>query len=171
MKVLVVYDSMFGNTGRIAESIGEGAGRKAEVRIIQAVQSGSLELVDFNLLFVGSPTHGGRPTEAVQNFMDSIPENAMDNIYVAAFDTRFSYKDQNFGLRVLMKAIGYAAEKELKKLVGRGGKPAAPAEGFIVLGKEGPLREGEAERAADWAEHIVDTIVSKGKGVKREMPA
>ena len=35
-----------------------------------------------------------------------------------------------------------------------GGKLAAPPEGFIVLGTQGPLLDGELERAAKWAKDI-----------------
>ena len=32
----------------------------------------------------------------------------------------------------------------------------APPEGFVVQGKEGPLREGELERAGVWARGIAE---------------
>ncbi len=35
-----------------------------------------------------------------------------------------------------------------------GGELAAPAEGFFVVDTEGPLQEGELERAAAWARQV-----------------
>jgi hypothetical protein len=32
----------------------------------------------------------------------------------------------------------------------------APPEGFIVKGREGPLKDGELERAAGWAKGILE---------------
>jgi flavodoxin I len=54
-----------------------------------------------------------------------------------------------------MKVIGYAAPKIAKSLIAKGGRQVAPPEGFIVLDKEGPLRDGELERAAAWARDVV----------------
>jgi hypothetical protein len=42
-------------------------------------------------------------------------------------------------------------------LKGKGGNLVAPPEGFFVTGKEGPLKEGELERAAGWAKGIVES--------------
>ena len=47
--------------------------------------------------------------------------------------------------------FGFAAEKIGKALVRKGGSPIATPEGFIVEGSEGPIREGELERAEQWA--------------------
>jgi flavodoxin I len=46
---------------------------------------------------------------------------------------------------------GYAASTIAKALKKKGGQLAAPGEGFYVTGEQGPLKDGELERAADWA--------------------
>ena len=56
MKALVIYDSVFGNTEKIARAVGEAAG--AQVVKVGALQDGALAGVD--LLLVGSPTRGFR---------------------------------------------------------------------------------------------------------------
>ena len=66
---------------------------------------------------------------------------------VAAFDTRFELESQGVGLRLLMSVIRYAAPRLAKALEKKGGKLVAEPEGFIVENKEGPLKEGELERA------------------------
>jgi hypothetical protein len=43
----------------------------------------------------------------------------------------------------------------MKALVVKGGNLLAPPEGFVVLGVQGPLKDGELERAAGWAKGIV----------------
>jgi len=37
-----------------------------------------------------------------------------------------------------------------------GGQLVVPAESFFVVGREGPLEEGEEERAKQWARAILD---------------
>jgi hypothetical protein len=57
--------------------------------------------------------------------------------------------------RFFMNAGGYAAPRIAGKLKKRGGNQVVPPEGFFVKGKEGPLKEGELERAASWANLII----------------
>lgn len=161
MKVIVIYDSIYGNTKKIAEAISEAVIPPDTVDILHTSKSNLSQLDGIDLLIIGSPTHGGRPSEGMQKFLSKIPANFLNNTDSAVFDTRFSYKDQNFGLRMLMKAIGYAAEKEAKILVGMGGHLVVSPEGFIVQGKEGPLKEGEIERAIEWGKHLIRTVVER----------
>jgi hypothetical protein len=44
-----------------------------------------------------------------------------------------------------------AAERIAKALAKKGGRLVAELEGFIVEQKEGPLKQGELERASNWA--------------------
>lgn len=54
-----------------------------------------------------------------------------------------------------MKVGGYAAGRIAETLKKKGGNLVMPPEGFFVKGKEGPLKEGELERTANWGEVIV----------------
>jgi len=54
-------------------------------------------------------------------------------------------------LRFIVKTGGYAAKSIANRLKKKGGDLIMPPEGFLVTGEEGPLQEGELERAADWA--------------------
>ena len=72
----------------------------------------------------------------------------------AAFDTRVDTASSGLPLRLLMSVIGYAAPKIAKELSAHGGLQARPPEGFIVEGREGPLRDGELERAIEWARSV-----------------
>jgi len=147
MKALVVYDSTYGNTEKIAKSIGRAIIGDVKVLRIGEVNPSELESIDF--LIVGSPTYGGRPTPAIQDFLNKIPELAIKGINAAAFDTRFSTK--------LVRIFGYAAEKIAGNLKIKGGTLILSPEGFYVKGKKGPLKEGEIERAASWTREIVNS--------------
>lgn len=75
----------------------------------------------------------------------------LKDVDVAAFDTRFAAENHRIGLRILMYVIRYAAERIAKTLVNKGGKLVVKPKGFIVENKEGPLKQGERERAKAWA--------------------
>jgi len=143
MKALAVYDSKHGNTERVALAIGEALG--AQVRQVGDVNPADLQGLD--LLIVGSPTHGGWFTEGIKALLEASP--ALDGVHVAAFDTRTA----TIWNRIL--PFGYAAPRIARRLEGSGGHLVAPPEGFIVLGMEGPLKEGELARAAGWAKGMV----------------
>ena len=152
MKALIVYDSMYGNTEQIAKSIGGAITGDVKVLRIGEVNPSELESIDF--LIVGSPTQGFRPTKSVQTFIESIPGDTLKGIDAAAFDTRIPTSEVGTGLRLLMKVGGYAAGRIAEALKKKGGNLAVPPEGFFVKDKEGPLKEGELERAAGWAKEI-----------------
>ena len=145
MKALIVYDSVYGNTEKIAQSIGGAI--SGDVKVLRAGEVHLSELESIDFLIVGAPTWGGRPTPAIQDFLKKVSEPAIKGINVAAFDTRISTK--------LVGIFGYAAGKIARSLKTKGGTLVASPEGFFVKGTKGPLKEGELERAAGWAKEIV----------------
>ena len=48
-----------------------------------------------------------------------------------------------------------AAGPIAKRLAKKAGELVVPPKGFFVAGTEGPLKEGELERAVDWAGRIL----------------
>lgn len=155
MKTLIVYDSFFGNTEQIARTIGNALGSQKDVEILKVSNVKLEQLKGLKLLVVGSPTRAFRPTEKISGFLKKIPMNGLKGIKVAAFDTRISTSDiRSSALRFLVKIGGYAAKPIADKLKKKGGELIIPPEGFSVKDKEGPLKEGEIKRAADWAKQI-----------------
>jgi flavodoxin I len=147
MKALVVYDSTYGNTEKLAKAIAGALG--GEATAVRAAEAGGAALGKLELLIVASPTMGGRPTETTLSFLNSIPASSLKNVKVAAVDTRLKAK--------WVRIFGYAAEKIAAKLAASGGTAAAPSEGFFVRGAKGPLEDHELERAAAWAKGITGT--------------
>jgi len=155
MKALVVYDSVFGNTEQIAQAIGDAIGSREDIPVLKVGDVGPEQLTGSKLLIVGSPTRAFRPTPAITKLLKGISRDGLKGVKVAAFDTRFSMSDVDSRvLRFLGGLFGYAAKPILDRLVKKGGEPLVPPEGFIVVDTEGPLKEGELERAADWAKKI-----------------
>jgi flavodoxin len=158
MEALVIYDSFFGNTERIAQSIGNALGWPEDVGILLVGDVKPEQLAGLKLLIVGSPTRAFRPSPAIKKFLKSIPKNGLKGVKVAAFDTRITDEEIDsavFILRVMVNIFGYAAKPIADRLVKKGGQLIAPPEGFFVQGMEGPLKEGELERASDWAKQIM----------------
>jgi flavodoxin len=148
MKTLVIYDSVFGNTEKIAQSIAAALGTQA----IPVSQADGGQLRGLDLLVVGSPTRGFRPMESISKMLNRLPKNHLAGVRVAAFDTRIVLETiDSKALRFLVDKGGYAANTIAKTLEKKGGQPAALPEGFFVTGEQGPLKDGELERAADWA--------------------
>jgi flavodoxin len=160
MKAMVVYDSVFGNTAKIAEAIGQALASPGDVEIVQVGNAKLEELAGLTLLIVGSPTRQFSPTGATSSFLKSIPKNRLMGVKVAAFDTRFTVSaiEKVRILAFIVKIFGYAAKPIADRLEKKGGELAIPPKGFYVDDTEGPLLKGELERAADWAKQIIATL-------------
>ena len=148
MKAVIVYDSVYGNTEKIARALAEAITPHGEVKVLRASEADLSELSSADLIMVGCPTHGGRPTPAMQDFLNKVPESSLQGITAAAFDTRVSAK--------WVKILGFSAGKIGGSLKKKGANLLPSPEGFYVKGKEGPLKEGEQERAAGWAKGILE---------------
>ncbi len=155
MNILIVYDLFFGNTEQIAKSIGSALGMQADVTVARVDDVLPEQVKAAGLLVVGSPTRAFRPSVKTQNFLKSLSPDSLRGIRVAAFDTRINPEDTKSSfLRFMVKLFGYAAKPISDSLVKKGGMAAVPPEGFVVKESEGPLKEGELERASAWGRSL-----------------
>jgi hypothetical protein len=154
MNALVVVESMYGNTAKIAEAIGTQIG--AEVVGPAELTDERLEGID--LLVVGAPTHAfglprastrrdamqktGRPVEGTDDGLRERLEALHDHrgLRTAAFSTRIEVR----GLP------SRSADKVIAKMLRKRGFEVVAKEAFLVDGSEGPIHEGEIERAKAW---------------------
>jgi hypothetical protein len=163
MKALVVYESMWGNTRQVANAIAEGLGG------VPATEVGTVdadELKDLDLLVVGGPTHafsmsrastrrdaaqkgatGGHDDLGIREWLDALPSDL--TAAVATFDTRATK------VRHLPGSAARSAAKEIKRH--HGGR-VVDQESFYVLDMEGPLMEGELDRARSWAASLAHAV-------------
>lgn len=139
MKTLVIYDSTFGNTEKLASAIAS----ELDAKLLHAKNFTLESLQDVELLIIGSPTQAGRSTAFIQKVIDALTDNS--NIKVAVFDTRMKMK--------WVKIFGFASDRAVKKLMGKK-VSVVGSEKFFVQEKEGPLFEGEIDRAKKWAKQI-----------------
>jgi flavodoxin len=149
MNSLVIYGTYFGNTEKIAQAIAE----QLETEAVNVKEFKKEMLDDIDLFVVGSPTRAFRPIDSINEFLSELPN--LDGKKVAAFDTRVNVDIINSKLlKFLAKIFGYAAEPILKKLVKKGGEKVLEPDGFCVKDSEGPLLDGEIERAKQWVRGV-----------------
>jgi flavodoxin len=142
MYTLIVYDSQYGNTERIAQEISETLSALGQSRAVRVDAVRASDLAGVHLLLIGSPTQGWRPTPAIQSYLRSPSADQLRGTHVACFDTRF---------RKPRLLTGSAADVMAKRLRERGIALSAEPTSFFVAGTEGPLLNGEVERAKAWA--------------------
>ncbi|MHB1419657.1 MAG: flavodoxin family protein [Bacillota bacterium] len=139
MKTLVVYDSTFGNTKIIAETIA----KELNARILPVSSITDEDLKNIDLIIVGSPIIGWKPSEKMGRFLTTLKNDQLKGMQTAAFDTR-----------VKLFIHGDAATIISEELKRAGAKVIVKPNAFYVKGKEGPLYEGEVIKAMTWAKQI-----------------
>lgn len=169
MRALVVWESAYGNTRQIAESIVEGLAPNATATAVEADQIEAEMVAGADLIVVGAPTHMfGLPrpqsrqsaaqqasgqvrpaTSGVREWLAGSPRFGSRTV-AAAFDTRFAKPHWLTG------SAARAAARRLRTL----GCRVIATESFFVTRSEGPLRTGEPERARQWAARLAADVAS-----------
>ncbi len=144
MKAMVVYDSTWGNTEKIAQAIASGIG--AGTKALKASSSEAKDLNEVGLLVLGSPILAGRPSAAMQAYVNWLSGAGPKNLSVATFDTRLTAK--------WVKIFGRASERIAETMKRKGSTLKGNPEGFYVTGPNGPLADGETERAIEWGKAL-----------------
>ena len=153
MHIVVVYDSHFGNTERIARAIAERLGRHGDVRVA-SIQGGPHTAPGaLDLLVVGAPTQGHGVSPAMRRWLDGLRQVA--GVHAAAFDTRFAKP------RWLTGSAARFVAGHLGRL---GFRLVRDPESFYVAHTHGPLLDGELERAARWADTLADQHIPEAAG-------
>ncbi|HEY3421206.1 MAG TPA: flavodoxin family protein [Methanomassiliicoccales archaeon] len=150
MKALVLFDSKYGNTEKIAQAIAtglrEGGIEPVECRALSA--SGEEDFRGKDLWVLGTPTHyGSVPFRFSALLKNALKEDHL-GVQTAVFDTR-------------MKDFPKGAESKLRKILEKKGKPVIADASFVVAGMRGPLEEGEEEKARLFGRQIADLLQNK----------
>jgi len=141
-KVIVVYESKYGNAKLVAETIAEGMGQVEGVEtIVSEVKEVDLKKVpDYDAILVGSPTHIDRPTGGIKKFIGKLGKLPLEGKFFAAFATY-----------LLDKSFEQATKKSEKV---PGAKLAAPGLSIRVAGMKGPISEGELPKCKEFGNRI-----------------
>ena len=147
MRVLVAYDMRYGNTKEIAEAIAEAFGVDHEVHCKKVSDIGLPEVRESDLVIVGSSTHGWNMSSDTRGFFKKLGEEKFEGKNAAAFDTKFH--------KLL---TGSAAKKIGRKLRKLGFKIALPYLNTYVSSSEGPLEDGEIEKAKEFSARLIENM-------------
>ncbi len=160
MKVLVLFDSVFGNTKKIAEAVADGFKEvKVGCLLLHAGEVKPEDVAAADLVVVGSPTRGFRATETVVKALRN-PHLPFQGKKFAAYDTRIDPADiASKFFRKIVASFGYADEQIVRLLKKRGAIELLPAIGFFVTSSEGPLKKKETENAFLWSKKLYETFV------------
>jgi menaquinone-dependent protoporphyrinogen IX oxidase len=151
MKGIVIYDTSYGNTKKIAETIAETlkeSGMEADLFHVKNVKK--LSAKDYNFLVLGSPTKFGTMSFAIRFFLGKVKSEEWMNKPFAAFDTE---NPEN-----MEKKEWSAAEKISEKLRDKKMNQLLPVLKAAVLGQKGPLVEGQIERTKDYARELATKL-------------
>jgi flavodoxin len=148
MQTVVIYDTKFGNTARIAQAIARGVGTLGSVRVMDTVEAAQSGAERPDLLLVGGPTQKRAMSPGLRDFVEALPPS-LQGIPTASFDTRYR------GSTLFMGSAANDATKLLRKAAGR---LVAPPESFFIR-RGGPLElqtlePGEIERAESWGRAV-----------------
>lgn len=166
MRALVVYESMWGNTEQVARAIAEGIAETDTVDVVDVANAPAEPDVDVALIIAGGPTHAfsmskpatraeahhrgapnGSDAVGIREWLAALPVGHHAQT-VATFDTKASR----------VKHLPGSAAKKAGKVAGRHGYAQADhAQSFLVADTEGPLLDGELQRAAEWGRQLAAT--------------
>jgi flavodoxin len=159
MKALIIHESLFGNTMAVADAIKRGLARGKEpddVGLMRSDEAPGVIPEEVSLLIIGGPTHafsmtrestrkdaetkgaGAHVRRGIREWIDAVVPRP--ELPVVTFDTRVK-------VRLLP---GSAAKSAVKALRSRGFRHAEQGETFWVEDTDGPLKDGELERAEEW---------------------
>jgi hypothetical protein len=165
MTVLLVFESMFGNSEKVARAIAAGFATHDEV-VVREAGTSTVEGVpgDVDLLVVGGPTHAfsmtrastreeairqgareGRADRGLREWLEDLPAD-LDHLPAVTFDTRVSRA---------RKLPGSAARSAARVLRRKRAHLVARPESFFVDDVSGPLGEDELARAEAWGRELL----------------
>jgi hypothetical protein len=182
VRALVVYESMFGNTERIARAIRDGLRQSIPTEIVPAYRAPAVIPADVRLLVVGGPTHAFSmsrvstreeaykqgdvvmPIEVgIREWLAALATETRSGtgrrskqLEVATFDTRIAK----------VRRLPGSAARSAAKLLRRMGFPPASSASFFVDESTGPIREVEIERARLWGEELGRLLTGSATGLK-----
>jgi menaquinone-dependent protoporphyrinogen IX oxidase len=151
VKGIVVYDTSYGNTKKVAETIADALKESGiEVDLFHVEDVKKLSAKDYDFLVLGSPTKFGTMSFAMRGFLGKVKSEEWMNKPFAAFDTEnpenAEKKQDSAGEKIAQKLT----EKKMSQLV--------PVLKALVHEMKGPLLEGELERTKEYAKGLATKL-------------
>jgi len=146
-KAIVIYDSKFGNTEKIAKALSEGMKKEGlEVDCVRIDNVDLDKLTEYEIIAIGAPTQMFSISNHMKEFLKKLENLNLRDKRAFAFDTKLKSR--------FAGSAAKGIEKRLKKLNMTIIKPYASA---TVKGVEGPLEEGAEEKFTQIGSEITKT--------------
>jgi hypothetical protein len=172
MKALVVYESMWGNTEQVARAVAAGLGESYAVEVTDVRSAPPDPGPQFSLLVLGGPTHAfsmsrpstradahaqgaqhGEDMSGLREWLDKLPAAHRPQA-VATFDTKVT-KARHLP--------GSAAKSAAKTAIRHGYERPMLVESFYVRDIDGPLLDGELDRATAWGRDVAAAAAAQAR--------
>ena len=152
MKVLIIFDSKYGNTEIVAENILEGIKRVEEIEtaICNTKEVGSQLIANYDALIIGAPNHMASPSRTMKKFVDKLAEINLKAKSVVIFGT---YSGRSRVSDRAVKKLEKIVEKKLPNL-----KLLSPSLSVKVRGVTGPVADGELQKCQDFGRRIANQL-------------
>ena len=154
-RALVVFESVPGETRLIAMAVAQGLATRLPVDVACAQDAPIAVPGDVRLLVVGAPGHPpaepAAPRYGLREWLEAV--TLPRGLQVAAFDLR---PDEPARF-----AADGAMGIERALIRGLGASPAAPPEHFLLTDAQGPLADGQDDRARRWGQALAEVVAPR----------
>ena len=135
-KAIILYDSVFGNTKKVAMSLSRGLEAGGLHVDSSSIENLEIEnLYNYDIIGIGGPTHYHGASKKMKSFLSKIKHLRLEGKYGFAFETKGEFR-----------LAGSAAKRIVRYLNKLKLKIIHPFISGIVLGQEGPLKEKTLEK-------------------------
>jgi len=150
-KVLVVFDTTYGNTEKLGREIAAGieeAGA-AECKVIGIKQVKTEDISSFDGVLFGGPIHAFRATRGIKGAVNEAAKKGLDGKLVSTFDT--------------YQAPGHKgrAAKQIEEMIADkapGAKILSPGFTALVDDRKGPLNAVEPANAREFGTRFAEAL-------------
>ncbi len=150
-KVLVVFDTKFGNTEKLGREIAAGIEETgtAECKVINIKEVKSEDISGFDGVLFGGPVHAFRATRGIKGAVKEAAKKGLDGKLVSSFDTYQAPGHRGNAVRQI--------EEEVSKKAPRA-KIFTPGLTARVDGYEGPLNAAEPAKAREFGKKFAEEL-------------
>lgn len=152
IRAIIVYESKYGNTKLVAETIAEGMRQVTGIEVVVSELNNvdTEALAEFDAILIGSPNHIGNATRGIRKFIDKLGKLKLEGKQVAVFDT---YIEKEY-------------EKAMKKMEQQISKKApnlkvTPGLSIRVEGMRGPVSQSELPKCKEFGTRIAKQLKSQ----------
>ncbi|MHA2082003.1 MAG: flavodoxin domain-containing protein [Candidatus Thorarchaeota archaeon] len=152
-KVLVIFDSTYGNTEKLAREIAAGITEtgKAECTVIGISEVSSQDFAAFDGVLLGGPIHMFRAARGLRGAVKNAVKQGLDGKLVGAFET---YQAPGHAGR----AVKHVEEEVAEKVPDA--KIFTPGLASLVDGRKGPLNAAEPAKAREFGQRFAEELAA-----------